>query len=280
MATIRRVTKGRALSRNGGKTLSYRSAAMIRTLFGLQGILKRNAEKYQKELQLFPSNFEECVRLGFPELESYDGRVPTEEETEKLVAEWYASIFGEMGELPQDRVARLAAEFRAHIIKSSLRMAKGKQGACLDGELRHIEATARRKRQYSEAEARRDFPNFELWKVVDRSSRLSVDQRNAFFENPSHSFSSREQRHDFIGLLQGQAGSTTRVYIEQYRSHPHPHTQPRSAQISRIDSRSNTRGKMKGAKPGTKPLPSDQREREPKVTAKYEATASIGPATQ
>jgi hypothetical protein len=87
----------------------------------LKNVFRRNADKYQAELRLSPFNFPRCFRLGFIDLASYTGPVPTLEEGEELVSEWFSWVFAEVyptWPLPASIRTQLADELRVKIENS------------------------------------------------------------------------------------------------------------------------------------------------------------------
>lgn len=90
---------------------------------------------------------------------------------------------------------------------------RGQQAATYDEELRHIARAAKGKRNYGEARARREFPDFLLWEALD-NSRVSPKQREEFFSD-AYGFAQREQRFDFIGALMGVGAETAYGYYKK-----------------------------------------------------------------
>jgi hypothetical protein len=118
--------------------------------------------------------------------------------------------------LPHEAAKVLRKTARADTKEGSAvaeRAALGMKFETYADELRHIAEAARSKRRHSYEQARRDFPDFEIWSVIDSSSSLSAKRRDQLFKNPSE-FSKQPSRFSFIGELHNMAKDTAYDYFK------------------------------------------------------------------
>ena len=83
----------------------------------------------------------------------------------------------------------------------------GEQFAVLNQELKRISNLASGKRRFSEEDARKGFPAFHLWDVLDNSN-IDSSTRSDWFTNSCQRFGDQEGRFDFIGKLTGRSSAT------------------------------------------------------------------------